>query len=159
MLRYLLVAALLCLGNAAYAESIGLSPPIPLTSTTWTPAIAFGGSSAGVTYNVQAGDYRIVNRLLCLSGRILLTSNGSGSGSATITGLPVAVNNATGSYGVFSFGYWSATSSVAGNPTGLASPNTSTISVFMSSATAATAMTETNITDTAELIFSGCYPI
>jgi hypothetical protein len=56
---------------------------------TWTPTINFGGfsgSSAGVTYASQAGRYTKIGRTVCLSGEIVLSSKGSASGMARITG-------------------------------------------------------------------------
>jgi hypothetical protein len=55
---------------------------------TWTPALLFGGGSTGVTYSVQEGLYTRVGRQVTLTGRILLTSKGSSTGSVTVTGVP-----------------------------------------------------------------------
>ena len=63
---------------------------------SWTPVIAFGGASVGVTYSVQAGFYTKIGNRVCVTGRILLTSKGSSVGAAVITGLPFTVRNANG---------------------------------------------------------------
>jgi hypothetical protein len=56
---------------------------------TWTPAIAFGGSSTGVTYQTYSGGrYTKVGNRVFLTGSIFLTSKGSQTGSASITGCP-----------------------------------------------------------------------
>jgi hypothetical protein len=55
---------------------------------TWTPTIAFGGSTSGVTYTSQGGSYTKIGRLVYCQGMFILTDNGSGSGSAEIRGLP-----------------------------------------------------------------------
>jgi hypothetical protein len=55
---------------------------------TWTPTLLFGGASTGVTYSVQEGLYTRVGRQVTLTGRILLTSKGSSTGSVTVTGVP-----------------------------------------------------------------------
>lgn len=158
LLRHLLVAVALCLSVPAYADTVGISPPIPLASPPWTPNIAFGGSSTGVT-GTFTGQYRIVNALLCYGGRILLTNNGSGTGAATITGFPVPASSAVGSYGTVNFAYWTLTTGVVGNIVGLIQPSATTATVYISGATGVAPATETNITDTTELLFSGCYPI
>jgi enamine deaminase RidA (YjgF/YER057c/UK114 family) len=65
---------------------------------TWTPGVAFGGNSVGVTYAVwTSGSYTKIGNLVFASGRFGLTSKGTSAGQATVTGLPYAVN-ATGYY-------------------------------------------------------------
>ena len=55
---------------------------------TWTPALAFGGGTTGITYAGQGGYYTKVGRVVTLTGGINLSSKGSATGAATITGLP-----------------------------------------------------------------------
>jgi len=59
---------------------------------TWTPTLAFGGASVGITYAVQSGFYTKVGRQVTASGIIVLSSRGSSTGAATIDGLPFALN-------------------------------------------------------------------
>ena len=59
---------------------------------TWTPALAFGGSSTGITYAAQSGVYVKIGKMVFCSFVMFLTSKGSQTGSATITGLPFTVN-------------------------------------------------------------------
>lgn len=54
----------------------------------WTPGIAFGGASVGITYAVQVGNYTKVGNLVNASCNVELTSKGSSVGSAFITNLP-----------------------------------------------------------------------
>jgi hypothetical protein len=54
----------------------------------FTPAIAFGGASVGITYTQQQGFYTKIGNLVTCQIRILLSNKGSSSGDATITGLP-----------------------------------------------------------------------
>lgn len=63
---------------------------------TWTPAITFGGSSVGITYNTQAGHYVKVGNSVILNAFINLTSKGSSTGVALITGLPFSQGAAAG---------------------------------------------------------------
>lgn len=51
---------------------------------TWTPTIAFGGASVGITYSGRGGSYVKVGRLLFLDGNFTLTSKGSSTGEATM---------------------------------------------------------------------------
>ena len=55
---------------------------------SWTPSLAFGGSSTGVTYTTQQGSYMLVGNVLIAQYFLVLSSLGSSSGIATITGLP-----------------------------------------------------------------------
>ena len=56
---------------------------------TWTPVLAFGGSSTGITYDTSdRGVYTKVGNIVTVFVRMVLTSKGSASGSALVTGLP-----------------------------------------------------------------------
>lgn len=55
---------------------------------TWTPALKFGGATTGITYGTQQGDYTRIGRAVFCTMEITLTSKGSATGTATITGLP-----------------------------------------------------------------------
>jgi len=57
---------------------------------TWTPALAFGGGTTGLTYTSQAGLYTKIGRKITCTALMLIVSNGSSSGAASITGLPFA---------------------------------------------------------------------
>ncbi len=61
---------------------------------SWTPVLAFGGLSVGITYGTQSGQYRKVGKIVYFYFHIVLTSNGSSTGTATIGGLPFASNAA-----------------------------------------------------------------
>jgi hypothetical protein len=54
----------------------------------WTPILNFGGATTGITYSVQGGMYTRVGNRIFLCCRILLTSKGTATGKATITGAP-----------------------------------------------------------------------
>jgi len=62
-------------------------------SGTFTPAVAFDGASTGITYHKQIGLYQWNGKTIGGWFEIMLTSKGSGTGAATITGLPVAAPN------------------------------------------------------------------
>ena len=55
---------------------------------TWTPKLEFGGSQTGIAYNVVSGTYTKVGNLVTVSWWMRLTSKGSQTGTATISGLP-----------------------------------------------------------------------
>jgi len=56
---------------------------------TFTPGISFGGGTTGIIYTGQTGGlYTKVGRLVTAYGRVELSSKGSSSGDALVTGLP-----------------------------------------------------------------------
>jgi hypothetical protein len=66
--------------------------------STWTPGISFGGGTTGITYagGGQVGFYTKIGRLVVCHFNITLTSKGTSTGSARITGLPfTSANQAT----------------------------------------------------------------
>ena len=72
---------------------------------TWTPTLSFGGNVVGIVYGGAAGTfyrgghYTRIGRIVTFSFRIILTSKGTSTGSATITGLPFIAANLPGNYG------------------------------------------------------------
>jgi len=57
----------------------------------WTPVIAFGGGSSGITYTARDGAYTRIGRQVTITFMVELSSKGSSTGDATITGLPFTV--------------------------------------------------------------------
>jgi len=58
--------------------------------TTWTPTLAFGGSSTGITYHANTnGKYIRLGNIVYIVFELRLTNDGSATGAATIGGLPV----------------------------------------------------------------------
>ncbi|MHB8772955.1 MAG: hypothetical protein ACYC7J_18325 [Syntrophales bacterium] len=57
---------------------------------TWTMALSFGGASTGITYSSQAGRYTKIGRVIIYDGYMALSSKGTATGAAVISGLPVA---------------------------------------------------------------------
>jgi hypothetical protein len=55
---------------------------------TFTPSIAFGGASVGITYFDRIGNYTKIGRQVTCTIYLALTSKGSSTGNAQITGLP-----------------------------------------------------------------------
>jgi hypothetical protein len=65
---------------------------------TWTMGVAFGGASVGVTTSANTGSYTKIGRQVTVNGFLQLSSKGSSSGVATITGLPFTVGSSTANY-------------------------------------------------------------
>ena len=66
---------------------------------TWTMGIAFGGASVGVTTSANTGTYTKIGRQVTVNGVIVLTSKGSSTGAAFVTGLPFTIPNSVANYG------------------------------------------------------------
>ncbi len=56
--------------------------------TTFTPVLAFGGGTTGITYGTQEGDYARIGSIIFFRIDIVLTNKGSSTGTADISGLP-----------------------------------------------------------------------
>lgn len=55
---------------------------------TWTPALAIGGSTTGITYTSRSGTYRKAGQIVEATHSVVLSSKGGLTGAATVTGLP-----------------------------------------------------------------------
>ena len=60
-------------------------------NTTFTPVLEFGGGTTGITYGSQLGRYARIGNIVFVRINLVLTSKGSSTGTAEITGLPYAV--------------------------------------------------------------------
>ena len=60
---------------------------------TWTMGVSFGGAAVGVTYAANTGSYTKIGRQVTATGYLQLSSKGSSTGDARITGLPFTINN------------------------------------------------------------------
>lgn len=58
-------------------------------STSWTPGLAFGGGTTGLTYTTQSGTYTRIGNIVFIYFNIVLSAVGSSTGGATLTGLPI----------------------------------------------------------------------
>jgi hypothetical protein len=61
-------------------------------ATSFTPVLTFGGGSTGITYSAQNGRYTRIGNVVWLLLGFLLTSKGTSTGVAKITGLPFPIN-------------------------------------------------------------------
>lgn len=119
---------------------------------TFTPALKFGGATTGITYGTQIGRYQKIGRVVSWTIAIILTSKGSATGAATITGLPFTVLNLTNLLGPSTWYRvnWATTPTL----TPITAYNTTT--VFVRSA-GGTDMADTDFNNTSELYFQGSY--
>jgi hypothetical protein len=65
---------------------------------TWTMGVSFGNASVGVTTSSNTGSYTKIGRQVTATGYLVLTSKGSSTGFARITGLPFTIAGAASNY-------------------------------------------------------------
>jgi hypothetical protein len=124
---------------------------------TFTPALSFGGSASGITYVQQTAEYTKIGRYVYGGITVQLSSNGSGSGSCLVTGLPFTVNATM--YGMAQFAYFANCASLTAAPYGYIGPSGTSIDLVQPTATTISPLTETNITDTAVFIVNFFYRV
>ena len=82
--------------NASYGIYLGVNSATAANllndyeEGTFTPVLKFGGGSTGITYGQQFGSYTKIGNVVHIKMRMLLTSKGSDTGDARVTGLPFA---------------------------------------------------------------------
>jgi hypothetical protein len=121
---------------------------------TWTPTLAFGGASTGITYNTQQGTYVKIGRVVTFQFRLIISSKGSATGNAAILGLPFASDN----YHPVTFGYGTNFTGLTGTVTGYMENNSANITLRQSAATGTgPILTDAVFTATTDMIISGSY--
>jgi hypothetical protein len=123
---------------------------------TWTMGVAFGGASVGVTYSDNTGTYTKIGRQVTVNGRVTLTSKGSSSGAATITGLPFTIANNNANYSAVSLFLNNVT--FANQFMGLGLINSTTIPIEeITEAGALSAITDADFSNNSQIILSLTY--
>lgn len=118
----------------------------------WTPTLSFGGASVGITYGTQTGKYTRIGNRVFFNLIIILTSQGSSTGGASISGLPFAAAE-----GVACSTLISNMSAVGTVPQSFA--NASAVDLYYQTTGANAQYTHGNFTNTAQLYISGCYRV
>jgi hypothetical protein len=123
---------------------------------TFTPTYTAGGVSTGVTYTTRTGSYTKIGRVVTFTLRVTLSSAGSATGVVAYGGLPFTVGSSDFSG---STGFVNNFSGLTGALLTLANNGTTSVSLRQSSATGASTVTQTNVTNTADIIISGSYEV
>jgi hypothetical protein len=125
------------------------------TYSTFTPALAFGGGSTGLTYASRAGHITRVGDFAVAEISIALSAKGSSTGTATVTGLTAnaAANTvgdldcATGMVGL------------TGAPRIVLAASGSTLTFVQTTATGRTALDDTHFSDTSDVRINILYRV
>jgi hypothetical protein len=124
---------------------------------TWTPALTFGGSANGLTYQAssQIGRYIRIGTLVNAWASLRLLTVGSSVGNAVVGGLPFASFNLTNHRPPITVAY--ALMSFTGALQGINVNNTTDITLQIGNNGANTPATNTNFTNTSSLYINLVY--
>lgn len=124
---------------------------------TWTVGISFGGGVVSITYGDQSGLYTKVGNEVHVEGIMTLTSNGSSTGDALITGLPFTTNGTAQAAVTLQFHRVS----FNGTPQGRLDLSGTTIRLNEAPAAggSSTSIEETNVEDTATIYVQASYRV
>lgn len=125
------------------------------TDGTFTPTLAFGGGSTGITYSNQWGFYTRVGNMVTIYIYLILTSKGSDTGAATIGGMPFSARTPTGNP---PFPIYCENITFTGNPSPFMSGSTMILGNSVSG-TSFAQWDDTSFTNSSDLIISGSYLI
>lgn len=95
------ILAILAGGSRGWVDNVGYA------KGPWTPSILFGGSGAGQAYGPNTiGGFVRIGDLVFARFRVDFTNKGTGTGSATLVGLPFPINSDAIGGGSFTVGYY-----------------------------------------------------
>lgn len=124
---------------------------VATATTAWTPAVAFGGASVGLTYTHRFGFYTLLGtNMLFFKFDVMLSAKGSSVGTCTIGGLPNAAASVTGSVYM---GYDNAFTGIGGHMHGFI--NGTTIFPCYDNTAGSVQLTDTQCTNTSRWIGGG----
>lgn len=127
----------------------------------WTPTIKLGGGNTGITYNspLTHGRYTKIGNMVLIQFLIVLTSKGSSTGLLTVEGLPFPTLNDTNMRTAGTILANSGVNNTAGGTIWSANGqvNASNLQISYQTAGAITAVFDTDLSNTTELIGSFTY--
>lgn len=128
----------------------------PYEVGSFTPAVTINGSATGVT-GTFSGRYTKAGNVVTARIRAILTSNGANTGAAAVTGLPftAAGGNAMAAVLETIIGF----ASMTGAPMANVNSGGTVIDLYQASATGRTALSDTNVTDTASFSILVVYEV
>jgi hypothetical protein len=125
-------------------------------ATTFTPVLAFGGASVGITYTTRVGKYQRVGNMVYFTIFINLSSKGSSTGAATITGLPVTAASDSSSNNAFTIMIGTTIAGATGFTSEVSGTSLS-LQYLLAATGANTGLADTNFTNTSILKIQGHY--
>ncbi len=127
---------------------------------TWTPSLEFGGASTGITYTVLGGSYYKLGRIAYLIANLQLTSKGTATGDAVVTGIPFSMSDlapGTEVEGLASCPFAINMSGLGGSGISVQFTRSSGFVLNEWGSTGREALTDANFTDTSSLRITALY--
>lgn len=130
---------------------------------TWTPVLTFGGTTTGINYTLQIGEWTRIGRLVFCTFDFAFSSKGSSVGIALLTGLPfTASGKSTSIDSGYSAGNLGSvlnlsTAVVEVNLMVIANSKTCSFPARTAASTGNSAMDDTFFSDSTQIIGSFCY--
>ncbi len=126
---------------------------------TWVPSVSFGGSSTGILYSAQVGNFTRIGNLVNVTGLVTLSNVGTASGTATVGSLPFTSMSLTNDYQSIAVGYADGFSGLSGPITGLVKNDNTYIALYDWGATGVNSVVNTNFGNNSTFRFSATYQI
>ena len=124
---------------------------------TFNFGVSFGGGTTGIAFSIQAGFYTKSGNMVHFNGYIVLTSKGSSTGAALITGLPFTSKNVAYQHTAITIGFFESIT-FANRIGGEILSNT--VAIRLGEVTEAgvyTALTNADFADGSQIIIQGSY--
>lgn len=144
-------------GSGVTAASIGTGGVALTTASTFTPGLTFGGGSTGITYGTRLGVYTQIADMVFFNAIIVLTSKGSSTGGANLTGLPVLARNTTLLRPTLPAYVNAMAATVTGAVFGVLVENTTALILQQITAGTASTLTDAHFTNTSAILIQGNY--
>jgi hypothetical protein len=124
---------------------------------TWTYDVKHGATSVtAINGGYSTGRYIKIGKMVYVSGYIIITTVGAGTGAVTITGLPFTVGSSTADNPAIPFFVQNTT--YTGQVSGIFAQGTTTIGLFQTTEAGSTStLTEANTADDSRFLFGGAY--
>ena len=125
---------------------------------SWTPGVTFASGTGGITYAVQVATYQKVGNRAHVQAMVQLSSNGTSTGDATLTGLPFTANNTTNKRSAFAISA-NNLSGISGDVTCQLLPNTTALVLGYLGTGSGVNLNDTTVSDSAMLVIGGTYEV
>lgn len=121
---------------------------------SWTPTLQFGGGTTGITYSTRTGTYWRIGKMVYVRCQLVLTSKGSSTGTAQITGAPITAG--TGPVAWFGVVSWPNFNTITAPP--IVRISSTTFVLADQVGTGAANLNDTHFANNTNLTFEGWYP-
>ena len=149
--RFLATGGLTFNGDTAAANALD-----DYEEGTWTMGVTFGGAAVGLITSNNTGTYTKIGRQVTVNGLLQLTSKGSSTGIALLTGLPFTIPASVSNYAAASI--WFNNISFVGQFSSIGTVSTTRLELWdTSSLGVITALTNSNFANNSEVMISFTY--